>query len=409
MVDPGIMLRGHVNDIKKTNDEFKTKPTKIRQLGHIREYKICDTCYLIRPLRSNHCGTCDNCIIRFDHHCPWIGTCVGQRNYSYFFIFLCLLNLFQVFTLIICLVHIIMVIVQNLKNEDLKDLSKNEILQISFCQIIISLYIFIYVCITMIFTSGLLFFHIRIVANNITTKEELKHLFFNPFGNPFYRNKLFNFKSILFPKRAKMSLIDLFNYNKTMYDEQQKYLKELSKKKKEEEEEKKEEEEEKKSSSKKDTLSENDINLSVQSRNDINNNLDSKNKFVDNDNDNDDEDIKRENTHKEEQNSIKSIINSQLSNKNSILESRKESNNNLSINSDYVNYDVEESKSYIPGIICNIDINNGIDFHLPQLIKDNSSKKTPSTQAKEKYLRRKNCYIENEENEIKENKINISN
>ena len=403
------MLRGHVNDIKKTNDEFKTKPTKIRQLGYIREYKICDTCYLIRPLRSNHCGTCDNCIIRFDHHCPWIGTCVGQRNYSYFFIFLCLLNLFQVFTLIICLVHIIMVIVQNLKNEDLKDLSKNEILQISFCQIIISLYIFIYVCITMIFTSGLLFFHIRIVANNITTKEELKHLFFNPFGNPFYRNKLFNFKSILFPKRAKMSLIDLFNYNKTMYDEQQKYLKELSKKKKEEEEEKKEEEEEKKSSSKKDTLSENDINLSVQSRNDINNNLDSKNKFVDNDNDNDDEDIKRENTHKEEQNSIKSIINSQLSNKNSILESRKESNNNLSINSDYVNYDVEESKSYIPGIICNIDINNGIDFHLPQLIKDNSSKKTPSTQAKEKYLRRKNCYIENEENEIKENKINISN
>ena len=125
MVDPGIMLRGHVNDIKTTDDEFKTKPTKIRQLGYIREYKICETCYLIRPLRSNHCGCCDNCIIRFDHHCPWIGTCVGQRNYTYFFIFLCLLNIFQVFTLIICIVHIIIVIVQNLNNEDLEYLGKN--------------------------------------------------------------------------------------------------------------------------------------------------------------------------------------------------------------------------------------------------------------------------------------------
>jgi uncharacterized protein YcsI (UPF0317 family) len=84
MIDPGIMLRGHINDTKKTNDEYKSKPIYIRQLGYIREYKICDTCYLIRPLRSTHCNTCDNCVIRFDHHCPWIGTCVGMRNYSYF-------------------------------------------------------------------------------------------------------------------------------------------------------------------------------------------------------------------------------------------------------------------------------------------------------------------------------------
>ena len=72
----------------------------------------------------------------------------------------------------------------------------------------------------------------------------------------------------------------------------------------------------------------------------------------------------------------------------------------MSINSDYVNYNVEESQSYIPGIICNMDINNDKEFHMLTLIKNESSKKSDSTKEKEKILKRKYSYKENEENEI---------
>lgn len=54
---------------------------------------------IVKPKRSKHCEVCDSCVKVYDHHCPWVGNCIGANNYKYFFVFLLSIELFVLFTI----------------------------------------------------------------------------------------------------------------------------------------------------------------------------------------------------------------------------------------------------------------------------------------------------------------------
>jgi hypothetical protein len=62
--------------------------------------------------------------MKFDHHCPWVGNCIGKNNYRIFLVFISTLNIILIYTLIITITLIKMNNIECIKAE-LKDLNND--------------------------------------------------------------------------------------------------------------------------------------------------------------------------------------------------------------------------------------------------------------------------------------------
>jgi palmitoyltransferase len=50
--------------------------------------RFCDKCQHVKPDRAHHCSVCGLCVLKMDHHCPWVNNCVNFTNYKFFILFL---------------------------------------------------------------------------------------------------------------------------------------------------------------------------------------------------------------------------------------------------------------------------------------------------------------------------------
>ncbi|ORX36649.1 DHHC palmitoyltransferase-domain-containing protein [Kockovaella imperatae] len=67
--------------------------------------KYCETCNSYRPPRASHCRVCGNCVDGIDHHCSYIHTCVGKRNYLSFLVLLISALIGDIYIVIFSAIH----------------------------------------------------------------------------------------------------------------------------------------------------------------------------------------------------------------------------------------------------------------------------------------------------------------
>jgi hypothetical protein len=95
------------NDSKLTNKQNKSLEKHMQRIGlHLLtrnphgQVRVCFTCKIIKPDRAYHCKKCAKCILKRDHHCPWLNTCIGHSNQKYFILFLFYSVVYTAFMLI---------------------------------------------------------------------------------------------------------------------------------------------------------------------------------------------------------------------------------------------------------------------------------------------------------------------
>ena len=64
----------------------------VGQSAHAMPPHYCKNSKMYLPRRAKYCNKCGYCVLTFDHHCFWIGGCVGEFNHRSFFAFLYVLN-----------------------------------------------------------------------------------------------------------------------------------------------------------------------------------------------------------------------------------------------------------------------------------------------------------------------------
>ena len=202
--DPGILPR--------QGDDFYYNPNrpllKTVVNGHVITLTFCYSCSLFRPPRTSHCSLCDNCVERFDHHCLWLGTCVGKRNYKYFYLLVFCLSISSIFQIIYSIYYIVFQI-KKFKNKE--NYSLLLLLGLSAVALVDLLFL-------LFFLGKLFFLHTYLIFKSMTFYEYIKKEFDKiPNIDPFQKKILGTIDRIIFSFPPKSFLVSYLTRKRKKY------------------------------------------------------------------------------------------------------------------------------------------------------------------------------------------------
>ena len=121
--------------------------------------KYCITCNIVRDLRVFHCSKCNLCILRHDHHCPWLSNCIGYNNHKKF---LCLI----VFTFVYG-VNVLITLIMIIGYDDIRQ-------RLSLVKTILVAVDGGITCVIVLFVMRLIVHQVYMISTNQTTSEYLR-------------------------------------------------------------------------------------------------------------------------------------------------------------------------------------------------------------------------------------------
>nr|CAD1840981.1 unnamed protein product [Ananas comosus var. bracteatus] len=191
--DPGIIPRNEKPELEEVGTSVsRSRSRRISINGVQIKLKYCRICNIFRPPRSCHCTVCDNCVEKFDHHCPWIGLLFlisgfsRQRNYRYYLMF--------VVSALVFFTYVSAFSLWRIRREVAR--SGSGMIKLLGCApeaFALALFSFVAVC----FLAGLSVFHVYLITINQTARENFKGGYAKS-PNPYDKGMLRNIKEALF-------------------------------------------------------------------------------------------------------------------------------------------------------------------------------------------------------------------
>ncbi|KPI86859.1 putative palmitoyl acyltransferase 2 [Leptomonas seymouri] len=89
----------------RSNEQFFFNPQANSYTSVQNNYlHFCPMCATYKPPRAHHCSRCNFCVLKYDHHCPWLGQCVGFFNYKNYLLVLLYTWLLTTWVLVLLIV-----------------------------------------------------------------------------------------------------------------------------------------------------------------------------------------------------------------------------------------------------------------------------------------------------------------